>query len=166
MCEERGYKVVDLSYHHQYDSLTKGQLRSDFSPASLSVRLSPDILISKNNKSVFYELKTGTSEEVIKMEAYQLMLNQIRENHFGTECVYVYRGALTHGDIIACRAKDIIPSLLIIPNDEKNRYIEPILENYFQCDIQKRRVGSLFSGDAFIEVKDLRTWEPIDNFIR
>lgn len=165
MCEEHGYKVVDLSYHHQYDSSTKGKLRGDFSPASLSVRLSPDILVQKENTSTFYELKTGNSEDIIKVEAYQLMLNQIRENCFCTECIYVYRGVLTNGDIIACHAKDIVPSALIIPNDEKNRYIEPILEKYFQCEKQKKRIGSMYSGDAYIEVRDLRKWEPIDTFI-
>lgn len=165
MCTECGYKVIDLSYHHQYDSTTKRQLRGDFSPASLSIRLSPDILVSNKEKSVFYELKTGNSENSIKVEAYQLMLNQIRENCFCVDCIYVYKGAFTNGDIIGCHARDIVPSLLVIPNDEKNKQIEPILENYFQCEVSKKRIGSMYSGDAFIEVTDMKNWEPISTFI-
>ena len=57
----------------------------------------------------------------MRLEAYQLMLNQIRETHFHTPCIYIYRGAFSNGQMICCHAKDIIPKTLIVPDVEKNR---------------------------------------------
>lgn len=166
LCREKGYTITDISYHHNFPQETIRDLKNNPSPVSLSIRLTPDLIVSKDDDTKFYELKTGNFEDVIKVEAYQLMLNQIRENCFCTECIYVYRGTLTNGDIIACHAKDIVPSALIVPYNDKNKYIEPILEGYFQCKKQRKKMGSLYSGDAYIEVKDLKKWEPIDSFIK
>lgn len=165
LCKESGYKVTDLSYHHNYKPEVMASLRADCSPASLSIRLSPDMMVSKGDKTFFVELKTGNHEDKIQVEAYQLMLNQIREKYSCVPCLYVYRGDYTHDDTIACYASDIVPNTLVIPNVDKNRYIKPILEEYFTCEKMQKKMGSRFSADAYIEINDLRKWEPIDSFI-
>ena len=75
ICEKMGYKVVDLSYHHNYQTKVIYALRKDSSPTSLSVRLSPDMMVSKDGNTFFVELKTGNSDDIIRVEAYQLMCN-------------------------------------------------------------------------------------------
>ena len=97
LCEEHGYKVIDISYHHNFQEETMKYLRNNSSPVSLSVRLSPDLIVSKGNDTKFYELKTSLSKDIMRMEAYQLMLNQIREVHFKTPCIYAYKGRLSNG---------------------------------------------------------------------
>lgn len=121
LCKEKGYKVIDISYHHNFPNSTLTNLRIDFSPVSLSIRLCPDLIVSKRGDTKFYELKTGRARDIIRLEAYQLMLNQIREIHFYAPCIYVYRGAFSSGHMIACHAKDIIPEVLVVPDVEKNR---------------------------------------------
>jgi len=116
LCERFGYRVTDLSYHHNYDTKVIYALRKNPSPVSLSIRLSPDMMISKDGETMFVELKTGRSDDIIRLEAYQLLCNQIREKYFHTPCLYVYRGRYTNGDIISCHAKDIIPKTLVIPD--------------------------------------------------
>lgn len=121
LCKQKGYSVIDLSYHHNYDLSTANRLRRDSSPACLSVRVSPDILVLRKNKeSQYYELKTGNAKNVIHLEAYQLMCNQVRETGMRTPCIYVYRDALSDYKMIACHAKDIRVERLIIPNCSKN----------------------------------------------
>ena len=56
LCKDKGYVVVDLSYHHNYKEEVMRELRKDFSPTSLSVRLAPDMMISKEGKTIFCEL--------------------------------------------------------------------------------------------------------------
>lgn len=59
ICEEKGYKLTDISYHHNYKDETMGDLRINTSPVSLSIRLVPDFIVSKDGDTKFYELKTG-----------------------------------------------------------------------------------------------------------
>lgn len=75
LCLRHGYKVADLSYHHNLPYHTKEILRSSNTHASLSVRLSPDIIIVKDGQSLLCELKTGNNKNILRVEAYQLMLN-------------------------------------------------------------------------------------------
>ena len=109
LCKEKGYEVIDISYHHNCEEDIMWKLRNNISPVSLSVRLSPDLIVYKDNDSKFYELKTGNASDIIRMEAYQLMLNQIREVHFKTPCVYVYRGKFSNNKMVACHCTDISP---------------------------------------------------------
>ena len=53
-------------------------LRRCDAPASLSIRLNPDLLVIKDGQAVLYELKTGNRDDKVYLEAYQLMINQIR----------------------------------------------------------------------------------------
>ena len=135
------------------------------SPASLSIRLSPDLIVSKGNDTKFYELKTGKARDIIRMEAYQLMLNQIREIYFHTPCIYVYRGEKSKGQIISCHAKDIIPQTLIVPDIKKNEQIKPIIEEHFKCEKRSKKIAPNFSGDAYIEISNTDNWMPIEAFI-
>lgn len=111
-----GFKVTDLSYHHNYKQETMNDLRSNQSPVSLSVRLAPDMMVSKKGKTCFCELKTGRSRDIIRVEAYQLMLNKIREEHFATPVFYFYRGVASDNNIIFCNASLIKENLLVIPD--------------------------------------------------
>ena len=113
---KNGFKVTDLSYHHNYKQETMNDLRSNPSPVSLSVRLSPDMMISKKDKTCFCELKTGRSKDIIRLEAYQLMLNKIREQYFATPVFYFYRGVASDYNIIFCHASSIRENLLVIPD--------------------------------------------------
>lgn len=97
LCKDRGYTITDISYHHNYLQESMNKLRNNPSPVSLSIRLMPDLIVSKGNDTKFYELKTGRAKDIMRMEAYQLMCNQIREIHFHTPCIYVYRGAFSNG---------------------------------------------------------------------
>ena len=161
ICNDKGYKVIDISYHHNYPEGTMNILRNNISPTSLSIRLSPDLIISKGDDTLFCELKTGYSTDIMRMEAYQLMLNQIRETQFCTPCLYVYKGAISNNELIACNAKDIIPSVLYIPDVKKNEKIKPILCEYFRCDKKSKKIDAKFSGDAYVEVSDFKNWRPI-----
>lgn len=97
LCLQRGYKVADLSYHHNLPMHTKKILRECNDHASLSVRLSPDICITKEGKSTLCELKTGKNKDTLRVEAYQLMANQIKEKYLDIPCLYVYCGRITDG---------------------------------------------------------------------
>lgn len=113
---KNGFKVTDLSYHHNYKPQTMSHLRSDTSPVSLSVRLAPDMMISKDDETIFCELKTGRSKDIIRLEAYQFMCNRIREEYFCTPVLYLYRGVASDGKIIGCYASQIKENLLVIPD--------------------------------------------------
>ena len=95
LCLHKGYKVADLSYHHTLPLHTKKILRECSDHASLSIRLSPDICITKDGKSTLCELKTGNNKNVLRVEAYQLMVNQVGENYLQIPCLYVYCGKIT-----------------------------------------------------------------------
>ncbi len=161
ICNKSGYKVIDISYHHNYPPQVTNSLRINSSPVALSIRLSPDLIISKDSDTIFCELKTGYSNDIMRMEAYQLMLNQIRETSFCTPCLYVYRGAISNNELICCNAKDIVPSVLYIPDVKKNEKIKPILCDYFKCEKKVKKIDAKFSGDAYVEVSDFRNWRPI-----
>lgn len=168
LCKEKGYEVIDLSYHHNYNDEAAGALRRDFSPASMSIRVSPDMLIQKPvdgfYKSSFVELKTGNSS-VMQMEAFQLLQNKVLEKTLKSPCLYVYRGKLSKDKMIACYAKDIRVSKLVIPNAQKNRYIQPILQNSFEVPLEKREYINGFSNDPYVEVSDLSNWYPVSEYV-
>lgn len=166
LCKERGYTITDISYHHNYLQESMNNLRNNPSPVSLSIRLMPDLIVSKGNDTKFYELKTGRAKDIMRMEAYQLMCNQIREIHFHTPCIYVYRGAFSNGQTIACHSKDIVPQTLIIPDVKKNEQIKPIIEEYFKCKKRVKKIAPQFSGDAYIEISNAENWVPLDVFIK
>jgi hypothetical protein len=141
LCNERGYTVVDLSYHHNFSDEAAASLRRDFSPSAMSVRVSPDLLIQKQIngswKGSFVELKTGNSK-VIQMEAFQLLQNKIQSKYLDSKCLYVYRGMVSGGEMIACYADRIRVSKLVIPKATKNGYIKPILEREFSVPTEER----------------------------
>ena len=166
LCEERGYSITDISYHHNFQKESIYSLQNNPSPVSLSIRLTPDLIVSKDGDTKFYELKTGRAKDIMRLEAYQLMCNQIREIYFHAPCIYVYSGAFSNGQIIACHAKDIRPETLIIPDVEKNRQIKPIIENFYTCEKKTKKIKPQFSGDAYIEISNKENWVPIDNFIK
>ena len=141
-------------------------LRNNSSLVSLSVRLSPDLIVYKRDDTKFFELKTGKSKDIIRMEAYQLMLNQIREVHFHTPCIYVYCGNMSDNKMIACPSSKIIPSILVIPDVKKNEQVKPIIKEYFKCESIQKKIDPQYSGDAYIEVNDISNWESIDKYIR
>ena len=109
LCKRRGYEIIDLSYHHNFKDDVANQLRRDFSPVSLAVRVSPDMMVQKEEngmyRTIFVELKTGNSK-TMQMEAFQLLQNKILEKNLKAPCLYVYRGRSSDGKIIACFAKD------------------------------------------------------------
>lgn len=133
LCKDKGYVVVDLSYHHNYKEEVMRELRKDSSPTSLSVRLAPDMMISKEGKTIFCELKTGRSKDIMRVEAYQLMCNIIKERFLFTPCLYIYRGGFSDNRVIACYSSNIICNELVIPDKEKNKQIEPIIKQFFNC---------------------------------
>lgn len=167
-CKGKGYEVIDLSYHHNCDDETAGALRKDFSPASLAVRVSPDMLIQKSvggvYKSSFVELKTGNSK-VMQMEAYQLLHNKVMEKNLKTPCIYIYRGKVSDYNMIACLSKNIRVSKLVIPNADKNRLIRPILENAFEVPLEEREYIKGYSNDPYVEVSDISNWYPISQYL-
>lgn len=124
LCNKTGYTIIDLSYHHNADGKTANELRRDSSPVSLSVRLTPDMMIQRKNKdrydSSYVELKTGNNKRVIQMEAYQLLQNKVLEKYAKASCLYVYRGALSNNEMIACHANKVRVSKLVIPKMAKN----------------------------------------------
>lgn len=123
-CRERGYELLDLSYHHNYGDSIASSLRRDHSPASLSIRLSPDLMVQKLKEpafnSFFVELKTGNTKKVIQCEAYQLLRNKVCEKYLRTPCIYIYRGGLSKNEMIACHANNVRVSKLILPKATKN----------------------------------------------
>lgn len=161
--------MIDLSYHHNCDDGTAASLRKDFSPASLSVRVSPDMLIQRNEgglyKSCFVELKTGNTKNLIQMEAFQLLQNKVLEKNLKTPCLYVYRGKVSENEMIACYAEDIRVSRLVIPNALKNKFIRPILEQSFAVPLEEREYIHGFSNDPYVEVTDLKNWFPITQYL-
>lgn len=168
LCKEKGYEVIDLSYHHNYSDETAEALRRDYSPASLSVRVSPDLLIQKESgglyKSSFVELKTGNSS-VMQAEAFQLLQNKVLEKNLKTPCLYIYRGKLSNGKMIACNAEDIRVSKLVIPNASKNKFLRPILLRSFEVPLQERDYINGYSNDPYVEVSDLTNWFPITEYL-
>ena len=124
LCKSKGLELVDLSYHHNFGDKPAEMLRRDFSPSSLAVRLSPDLLVQKKKDpsyhSFFAELKTGSKKDCIQAEAYQLLQNKVRERYMGTPCLYVYTGASTDYKMVACWSGDIRVRKLVIPDAEKN----------------------------------------------
>ena len=123
-CDERGYALIDTSYHHNFGDETAAKLRRDSSPASLSIRLAPDLMVQKLKdptfNSFFVELKTGNTKKVIQCEAYQLLRNKVCEKYLRTPCLYIYRGGLSKNEMIACHANCIRVSKLILPKATKN----------------------------------------------
>jgi len=166
LCEDKGYNVIDISYHHNCEQSTMWKLRNNISPVSLSIRLSPDLIVYKGNDSKFYELKTGNAKDIMRMEAYQLMLNQIRETHFKTPCIYVYRGKFSNYKMIACHSTDIVPQTLVIPDLKKNSQIKLILSDYFECEKIVRKVSPNFSGDAYVEITNTDKWLPVEEYLK
>lgn len=168
LCSKYGYEVIDLSYHHNYSDEKAEVLRRDFSPASLSVRLSPDMMIQKSSdglyKSSFVELKTGNSRN-IQMEAFQLLQNKTLEKTLRTPCIYVYRGKVSNGEMIACFSGNIRVTKLVIPNAPKNKYIKPILIHNFQVPTEERGYIEGYSNDPYVEVTDLSNWYPVNQYL-
>jgi len=168
LCKEKGYDVIDLSYHHNYSDEAAEALRRDFSPASMSVRVSPDMLIQKSRdglyKSSFVELKTGNSS-VMQMEAFQLLQNKVLQKTIKTPCLYVYRGKLSDDEMIACYAEDIRVSQLVIPNALKNKFLRPILLRSFEVPLKEREYINGFSNDPYVEVTDLTNWFPVSEYL-
>ena len=124
------------------------------------------MMVSKDNDTFFVELKTGNAKDIMRVEAYQLMLNMIREQYFCTPVFYIYRGRKTNGETLYCNAKDIRYETLIIPNVEKNEQIKQIIIDFFQCEHRIKNVGSQFSGDAYVEISDTSNWLPMKELIK
>lgn len=157
LCLHNGYKVADLSYHHNLPEHTIRTLRSANDNASLSVRLSPDLFITKNGKSMLCELKTGKNKDILRVEAYQLMLNQIGERYLKIPCLYVYCGKITDNRIVACHCSDICVDTLVIPNKKNNGYIEDTLLEYYDGDeglrsFRRPKIDPPYSGDPYVEI--------------
>lgn len=165
-CEERGYELVDLSYHHNFKDENASKLRRDFSPASLSIRLNPDLLVQKKHtNSFFVELKTGNCKNVIQVEAYQLLQNKVKEKYLKTTCLYIYRGELSNNKMIACPAQKIRASKLVIPTTEKNHQVRPILENFYEIPMEEKKPMPSYSNDPYIEISDYSNWLPITEYM-
>ena len=168
LCEDRGYEVVDVSYHHNFPEDSCDMLRKCDAPASLSIRLNPDLLVIKDGQATLYELKTGNRDDKVYLEAYQLMINQIRQTCLNVPCIYVYRGVITDWNMVACPVADIKINSLVIPTRKSNSELKYMLEHHFQCESKEREVKYPYSGDPYVEVtaEEIQKWQPIDNFIR
>ena len=102
------------------------------------------------------------------VEAYQLMINQIAETLLNAPCIYVYRGDISNGNMVACHAKDIKSNTLVIPNRKYNEIIEDDLMEHFQCPEPVRKdVPYPYSGDPYVVIplEEIQKWEQIDKFI-
>ena len=144
-------------------------LRRDYSPASLSYRVSPDMLIQKQRdglyKSSYVELKTGNKKTAVQMEAYQLLYNKVMEKNLRTPCIYVYKGTMSNGKMVACYSSEIRVSKLVIPNAQKNKLIRPILLRNYEVPLEERGCIEGFSNDPYVEVTDMSNWRPIYDYI-
>ena len=169
ICKEKGYDVIDLSYHINFEEGKANMLRRDFSPASVSFRVSPDMLIQKMRdgvfKSAYVELKTGNRKGAIQMEAFQLLHNKVLEKNLRTPCIYVYKGTASGGKMMACYSSEIRVSKLVIPNAQKNNLIRPILLRNYEVPLEERGYIEGFSNDAFVEVTDISNWRPLDVYL-
>jgi len=167
ICNKKGLEIIDMSYHHLYPDRIKGILRNNTSPLSLLIRTSPDFICLANGE--YYELKTGTSTEFLNLEAYPFMVNQIRSKELRIPCVYIYKGAITDNQIVACDCDWIKPQTLVIPKDEKNDGIKETLEDYYggNCVIVYREKSNIFSNDAYVKIdaEQVRMWAGIDEWL-
>ena len=168
LCMRHGYKVADLSYHHNLPHHTANILRSSQTPASLYVRLSPDMLIVKDGNSTLCELKTGSRSDQLYVEAYQLMINQVAETQLNVPCLYIYRGDISEGNIVACHAKDICIKELVIPNRKSNEIIQDeLMEHFCYPEPTRKDIPLPYSGDPYVVIpaEEIGTWQQIDKFI-
>lgn len=168
ICNEHGFRYIDLSYHHILPDKDVTTLQREMTPCSLAVRTSPDFIVMTGNGSVFFELKTGSSRNRITLEAYPLMCNQIKEAELCCPCIYIYSGACSNYEPICCHAKDIHPDQLVLPEVDKNRYIKRTLLSYYDCECVSKKIPSYFSGDAHVVVtkQRLSNWIPLDDMLR
>ena len=133
------------------------------------MRLSPDILIVKDGKSILCELKTGSKTDQLFVEAYQLMINQVAETCLNVPCIYVYRGDISHGNMVACHAVDICITELVIPNRKSNEIIEnELMEHFAFPEPTRKDIPLPYSGDPYVVIPadEIETWQPIDKFIQ
>lgn len=153
LANKKGLDMMDMSYHHLYPDLVKGQLRNNNSPLSLLIRTTPDFICLTDGS--YYELKTGTNTKHLNVEAYPFMANRIRYKELGIPCVYVYKGAITDNKIVMMTVDFIEPQTLVIPKDEKNDEIKERLKYYFGVFPNKlvcveRERSKIFSNDAYV----------------
>jgi len=114
------------------------------------------------------ELKTGKNKDVLRVEAYQLMVNQVGEKLLHVPCLYVYRGKISDGEMVACYSKDIKVNTLVIPDRKSNQFIEDaLLEYYDGCEVKRFKVDYPYSGDPYVTIsaEDIKAWAHIDKFI-
>jgi len=163
--ESKGWKVVDLAYHHVLSESDCRILRSTDSIPSLYYRTFPDFFVTNKDQSMFVELKVGWSPDRAYIEALPLMMNQKRETSFFVPTIYVYAGKITDGEMVATHSVQVEPSKLVIP--KRNSQISPILKNYFPCIVEERETRKGTSGDAFVIVdkEKIKKWQPLDDFL-
>ena len=164
MSKKNGLDIVDMSYHHLYPDLVKGKLRNNITPVSLLVRTSPDFIDLK--EGTYYELKTGTNQERLNLEAYPLMCNRIRSKYLGIPCFYIYKGTITDNEMVLCNCEQIQVDYLVFPKDEKNDAIKDTLQTYFKCMCVEREKSKIFSNDAYVVVnaKQVQSWTPLNEY--
>lgn len=166
-CDDYGFAYIDLSYHHNLSDTVSRRLHDDSTPSCLALRTSPDFLLLTEKGSLYVELKTGGSADKMFLEAYPLMCNQIREKEMGCPCLYLYNGAFSDYKVIGCYASDIIPDTVVIPDIDKNKSIEGLINQYFSpSPIEKRHVRRGFSGDAHVVLRDLSAWKDWDALVK
>ena len=161
LCLQKGYSVADLSYHHTLPMHTKKILRDCNAYASLSVRLSPDLFITNGDKSILCELKTGNNKSLLRVEAYQLMMNRIKECYLQIPCLYIYCGKISDNQMIACYCSDIEADTLVIPDKKSNAMIEEsLLEYYDGLPVSRIKVDYPYSGDPYVTIpaSGMKNW--------
>lgn len=165
--EGAGYRVVDLSYHHNLSDSACGILRCSNTPASIFYRTLPDFFVSKKDNSSFVELKVGQSSKLLYLEAFPFLANRNRQTSLSVPCLYVYAGGITNYNMVAYPVQDIVANTLVIPS--RNEGIkQTLIEGFPKCKIEERESRAGTSGDAFVIVdkEQVLQWQPIESFMQ
>ena len=157
--KERGFILIDNSYHHNLKAEEEVVLKSCNNLTAFQYRTEPDYLVVNDNICFYLEIKSGeVKNNEICIEAYPFICSKMKQEYLDTDILYaIYdKGALKIKSLKHIK----IPDRVIIPKVSKNKLIEPLLKANFKevryIDWNKNQ--SEKSGDAFT-ILNIKDWE-------
>lgn len=182
---QSGFRIIEFVYHRLCSEKLMKQLKECNAPECMFIRTLPDLIVFKDNKSMFVEIKSKSPKyENLALELFPLMVNYYLEN-IGLNVIYVY-GEIDNNNTVKIHylhTKKIIKlvSRVIITNkfgETINRQLKKFSERILKVNpevkdknkIKKRRnyKENVGSADPFvlIEKSNLCKFKNLDDLFQ
>lgn len=157
--KDRGFVLIDNSYHHNLEAEQENALKSCNSLTAFQYRTEPDYLVIGNDTCFYLEIKSGeVKDNEICIEAYPFICSKMKQEYLDTDIFYA---VYTNGILKIKSLKYVkIPEKVIIPKVNKNKKLVPLLKANFKevKYIDWNHNQNEKSGDAFT-ILNIKDWE-------